>query len=101
MRDPKKSRSFAILLLISVCVPSVSCGPGSDGNPAAQTAQTAKETAAEGAVLVTNNLNLDFSKHLVTFIELGADRCIPCKAMQPIMREVETAFPRDVRHGIT
>jgi thioredoxin 1 len=24
----------------------------------------------------------------VTFIELGADRCIPCKAMQPIMKEI-------------
>jgi thioredoxin 1 len=25
---------------------------------------------------------------LVTFIELGADRCIPCRQMQPIMKEI-------------
>ena len=97
MRYKIKSGSFAILLLISVCVPSVSCGPGSDGNPAAQTAQTTKETAAEGAVLVTNDLNIDFSKHLVTFIELGADRCIPCKAMQPIMKEIAAEYKGKVQ----
>lgn len=43
-------------------------------------------------VLVTNNLDLDFSKHKVTFIELGADRCIPCRAMQPIMREIAEEY---------
>jgi thioredoxin 1 len=44
--------------------------------------------AVKGEVLVTNRLDIDFSKYLVTFIELGADRCIPCKAMQPIMKEI-------------
>jgi thioredoxin 1 len=32
----------------------------------------------------------------VTFIELGSVNCIPCKMMQPIMREVEATFPKDV-----
>ena len=32
----------------------------------------------------------------VTFIELGSVNCIPCKMMQPIMREVESLFPRGV-----
>ena len=32
----------------------------------------------------------------VTFIELGSVNCVPCKMMQPIMREVEAAFPKDV-----
>jgi thioredoxin 1 len=45
-----------------------------------------------GKVLVTNRLDIDFSKHLVTFIELGADRCIPCKAMQPIMKEIAETY---------
>ena len=43
-------------------------------------------------VLVTNRLDIDFSKYLITFIELGADRCIPCKAMQPIMKEIAETF---------
>jgi thioredoxin 1 len=46
----------------------------------------------QGVVLVTNNLDLDFSKYKVTFIELGADRCIPCKAMQPIMKEMAKEY---------
>jgi thioredoxin 1 len=46
----------------------------------------------EGVVLVTTDLNLDFSKHKMTFIELGADRCIPCKAMQPIMKEIAKEY---------
>jgi thioredoxin 1 len=33
---------------------------------------------------------------LVTFIELGSVNCIPCKMMQPVMREIEQRFPRDV-----
>jgi len=48
--------------------------------------------AVKGEVLVTNRLDIDFSKHLITFIELGADRCIPCKAMQPIMKEIAEAY---------
>ena len=49
-------------------------------------------SSSDSKVLVTNNLDLDFSKHKVTFIELGADRCIPCKAMQPIMREIAEEY---------
>jgi len=48
--------------------------------------------AAKGEVLVTNRLDIDFSKYLVTFIELGADRCIPCKQMQPIMKDIAKSF---------
>jgi len=53
--------------------------------------------AVKGEVLVTNRLDIDFSKYLVTFIELGADRCIPCKKMQPIMKEIAAAFPDRVQ----
>jgi len=49
-----------------------------------------------GSVLVTYELNLDFSKYKVTFIELGADRCIPCRQMQPIMREIAAEYPNQV-----
>jgi thioredoxin 1 len=94
MRNRSWTGVFAILLLTSFCVLSVSCGPGSEGNLAAQ---TARETATEGTVLVMNNLNLDFSKHLITFIELGADRCIPCKAMQPIMKEIAAEYKGKVQ----
>jgi len=53
--------------------------------------------AVKGEVLVTNRLDVDFSKYMVTFIELGADRCIPCKKMQPIMKEIAATFPDRVQ----
>ena len=53
--------------------------------------------AVKGEVLVTNRLDIDFSKYVVTFIELGADRCIPCKQMQPIMKEIAQTFPDRVQ----
>lgn len=42
--------------------------------------------------LIVSDETLDFSKHKVTFIELGADKCIPCKAMKPVMHEIAQEY---------
>jgi thioredoxin 1 len=34
---------------------------------------------------------------LVTFVELGSVNCIPCRAMQPVMRAVESEYRGQVR----
>jgi thioredoxin 1 len=78
-----KLRTLTLLLLITFIPVPVRSQSGQSGPPA---------SPAEGAVLVTNSLDVDFSKHKVTFIELGADRCIPCKAMQPIMQEIAKEY---------
>ncbi len=36
-------------------------------------------------------------KPKVTFIELGSVNCVPCKAMQPIMKSIEEKYPADVK----
>jgi thioredoxin 1 len=59
--------------------------------------QAGATKAQKGRVLVTNSLDVDFSGYKVTFIELGADRCIPCREMQPIMKEVAAEFAEDVQ----
>ena len=56
-----------------------------------------KGTAAKGAILVTDEIKLDFSKHKITFIELGSVNCIPCRQMQPIMKEIAAEYPDQVR----
>lgn len=33
----------------------------------------------------------------VTFVELGSVRCIPCKQMQPIMKEIEEEYKGQVK----
>ena len=78
-------RKAAILSLIISGLFIAGCAPEKSG-PAVS---PANDTADD---LIVTADNLDFSKHKVTFIEIGADRCIPCKAMQPIMKEIAEEF---------
>ena len=55
-----------------------------------------KGTAAKGTLLVTDDIKLDFSKYKITFIELGSVNCIPCRQMQPIMKEIAAEYPDQV-----
>jgi thioredoxin 1 len=97
-----KRSSISLSALILALILTVGCGNESraDPWPAAQPPTAAEAGPAGqapsapdyGKVLVTNRLDIDFSKHLVTFIELGADRCIPCKQMQPIMKEIAETY---------
>ncbi|MGB8952757.1 MAG: thioredoxin family protein [Candidatus Aminicenantales bacterium] len=94
MRKPSFNNSLFLVLLLTALlmslVTSQACrAPSEEQETSAPTNQT---SGGEGSVLVTSDLNLDFSKHKVTFIELGADRCIPCKAMQPIMKEIAKEY---------
>jgi thioredoxin 1 len=34
---------------------------------------------------------------LVTFVELGSVNCVPCKLMQPILRDIESAYRGQVK----
>ena len=53
-----------------------------------------KEVASE----VTNSsASSQSSSYLVTFIELGSVRCIPCRMMQPIMAEIEKEYAGKVK----
>jgi thioredoxin 1 len=61
------------------------------------TGDAALVKAEKGQVLVTNRLDVDFAAYKVTFIEIGADRCIPCRKMQPVMKEVAAEFAEDVQ----
>ena len=35
--------------------------------------------------------------YLVTFVELGSVRCVPCKMMQPIMKDIEKDYAGQVK----
>jgi len=35
--------------------------------------------------------------HLVTFVELGSNNCIPCKKMQPVMKAVEEKYGQQIK----
>ena len=55
---------------------------------AAQTKSSQKNTASE---------TMPVSKIKVTFVELGSVKCIPCKMMQPIMKEIEEEYKDRVK----
>lgn len=81
-------KTFTIALFILVSF-SLFCSQNS-GEQATEP-KSQKNANNEENLIITDE-QLDFSKHKVTFIELGADRCIPCKAMQPIMREIAREY---------
>ena len=89
---------LALVLIVGCANESRADRDASTPSPAAPASAPAVQSgppvfAVKGEVLVTNRLDVDFSKYQVTFLELGADRCIPCKKMQPIMKEIAAAFP--------
>lgn len=71
------TRGFVLILLLGVF--SIRCnaaGPGAD--------EKGGTAAAE-------------ESHQVTFVELGSVRCIPCKMMQPIMKDIEKDYAKQVK----
>ena len=55
-----------------------------------------QETETEPANKYSPSVTEDVAP-LVTFVELGSVRCIPCKKMQPIMREIEQEYAGKVK----
>jgi len=51
-----------------------------------------KKTAKRAKPIPAMKDTITVVKPLVTFVELGSVRCIPCKAMQPIMKSVEEKY---------
>ena len=52
----------------------------------------------ESSSIKTNEKKLTKKSDIkVTFVELGSVRCIPCKMMQPIMREIENEYSNQVK----
>ena len=39
-----------------------------------------------------NKVNSDTAKPMITFVELGSVKCIPCRKMQPVMKAIEEKY---------
>jgi len=62
------------------------CSGGGDGNDApGGSASRSSSGSAEAAAPV------------VTFVELGSDKCVPCIQMRPVMEEIESQYGHQVR----
>jgi thioredoxin 1 len=67
--------AFTVALLGLLALAGCGSSPGNAVSPSASAADRSPDTAAE-----------------VTFIELGSDKCIPCKQMRPVMDAIARAF---------
>jgi thioredoxin 1 len=79
--------TIALLTGFSFVLPAIDCRQAVAQNTSGKSANKKspdKSTAKTDAVLVT-------------FVEIGAARCIPCKAMQPIMKAVEEEYKGQVK----
>jgi thioredoxin 1 len=76
-----KTLSVIIFLIIATLI----IGGCSNDRHAAEKQQQAQ----------TINKNADGAK--ITFVELGSVNCIPCRMMQPVMREIETSYAGRVK----
>jgi len=76
MRNPF-IRGLVLILLLGVF--SVSCDAANSKADEKSSPAAAEET------------------YLVTFVELGSVRCIPCKMMQPIMKDIEKDYAGQVK----
>lgn len=60
-------------------------------------AQLMKTTNATNAPSVRKDTVDVAANHRITFVELGSVNCIPCKAMQPVMRSIEAKYGGQVK----
>jgi thioredoxin 1 len=62
----------------------------------AATAQS-KKSVKKAALVSAKDTIAAVVKPLVTFVELGSVNCIPCKAMQPVMKAVEEKYGQQLK----
>ena len=79
----------AIITLLILTSSTLFCSQNSGED--ASDLKTAQKPKSDENLIISDE-QLDFSKHKVTFIELGADKCIPCKAMKPVMLEIAQEY---------
>ena len=97
-----KFKKIFLFITLLFCVLS-GCDKKNEPMPINETKNTPVQSVQTENVTkkVSTNKPADKSaekqKIIVTFIELGSIKCIPCKMMQPIMEEIEKEYPEQVK----
>ena len=79
-----------LVVSLLILIVSASFCSNNSGEPF-EDLKTNEEISLEENLIVSDE-DLEFSNHKVTLIELGADKCIPCKAMQPVLHEISQEY---------
>jgi len=78
-------KHLILLLLVSFTLGSVAI------------TQSRKSPKKHKPIPVVSDTSAVISKPFVTFIELGSVKCIPCKAMQPVMASIEKKYADQIK----
>lgn len=62
----------------------------------ASISQTLEAQNTTNAVNAKKSNKMEQKKYVVTFIELGSVRCIPCQQMQPVMKSIKEKYGKQV-----
>jgi len=84
-RVTKVKNQIILILLISVFFGSLTI------------AQSKKSPKRTKPIPVVKDSSAIVPKPLVTFVELGSVKCIPCKAMQKVMKAVEDKYGTQIK----
>ena len=84
-RDTTMKRQFLLLLVLTIVFNSFAF------------AQPKKRAKAATATSVKNDTVAVAATHRITFVELGSVNCIPCRAMQPVMKSVKEKYGGHVK----
>ena len=83
-KDKMKTKIYRHLLTAFIIVSAISV-----------TVNAQNTTQRKNAL--ANEQNSKVENYKVTFIELGSVRCIPCQKMQPVMKNIEEKFGKEVK----
>ncbi|MBU2548045.1 MAG: thioredoxin family protein [Proteobacteria bacterium] len=78
-------KKFALLAAVFIFI--FGCGPSQD--PPASPARSGRTDALPNQTVLPPEVPV---KGLVTMVDLGADKCVPCKMMAPVLIELEKEF---------
>ncbi|PKL35439.1 MAG: thioredoxin [Spirochaetae bacterium HGW-Spirochaetae-1] len=87
----KEMYTLKIILSLAL-VTALGCGNDSSTN----STQAAQKKGAAPEITIKNKSEKKISLK-VTFVEIGSVNCIPCKMMQPVMKEVESKYGDQVK----
>ncbi len=110
----KKAASLVLLIIVALGVGTViiksmakdrtptsaeNIQPSALQQPANTNVSSEQSAPADSAQYqtVANPEAQNQSESMVTFVELGSVNCIPCKMMQPIMKEIEEEYKDQVK----
>jgi thioredoxin 1 len=84
-RSTKVKKQIIFILLMSIVFGSFTV------------AQSKKSPKKTKLVPVVKDTSASITKPLITFVELGSVNCIPCKAMQKVMKAVEEKYGSQIK----